>query len=209
MKRLLEIQKALKVPKDQFNSFGNYKYRNCEDILETLKPLLEPRNLVILLNDELVNIESRFYVKATATLWDVEANQELVHTTAFAREEESKKGMDGSQVTGASSSYARKYALNGLFAIDDTKDSDATNTHGKDEASVKKPTSKKQEDKFAPDVIKKQETDDIEILEGVANLNSDDKCTEYWNKWVGKLSGAEARKQLAELLKQRREALGV
>ena len=201
MKRLIEIQQALKAPKGQTNSFGGYKYRSCEDILEALKPLLAEHKLLILLNDEIVNVESRFYVKATASLMD-EEGKEIAHTTAFAREEESKPKMDGSQVTGSASSYARKYALNGLFAIDDVKDSDATNTHGKNE----KPT-KKKEEKFIPEVLKKSEKDDIDILEGVANCNTNEECDDYWNKWVGKLSGADARKQLAELLKQRREKI--
>ena len=130
MKRLIEIQQKLKAPKEQNNSFGGYKYRSCEDILEAVKPLLGEQKLFILLNDEIVFIEGRFYVKATVSLFD-EEGKEITHTTAYAREEESKPKMDGSQVTGSSSSYARKYALNGLFAIDDTKDSDATNTHGK------------------------------------------------------------------------------
>ena len=131
-KKLNEIQIKLKAPKSQFNKFGNYKYRNCEDILEALKPLLNEFKTVISLKDEIVFIEGRFYVKATVTLIDSETG-EAFSTSAFAREEETKKGQDGSQITGASSSYARKYALNGLFAIDDTKDSDSTNTQGKEE----------------------------------------------------------------------------
>lgn len=131
-KKLNKIQIKLKAPKSQFNKFGNYKYRNCEDILEALKPLLNEFKTVISLKDEIVFIEGRFYVKATVTLIDSETG-EAFSTSAFAREEETKKGQDGSQITGASSSYARKYALNGLFAIDDTKDSDSTNTHGKEE----------------------------------------------------------------------------
>lgn len=206
MKRLIEIQKTLKVPKEQVNTFGGYKFRNCEDILEAVKPLLAEQKLLILLNDEIVFVEGRFYVKATATIFD-EEGKEITHTTAYAREEESKPKMDGSQVTGSSSSYARKYALNGLFAIDDNKDSDTTNTHGKISHPNGEGNKKKQEDKFIPDVIKKQQADDIDILEGVANLNTEDECTDYWNKNVPKLSGAEARKQLAELLKQRREKI--
>ena len=136
-KKLNEIQIKLKAPKSQFNKFGNYKYRNCEDILEALKPLLNEFKTVISLKDEIVFIEGRFYVKATVTLIDSETG-EAFSTSAFAREEETKKGQDGSQITGASSSYARKYALNGLFAIDDTKDSDSTNTHGKDKTEQEK-----------------------------------------------------------------------
>jgi len=123
MTKLTQIQKALKAPKTQFNNFGKYYYRNCEDILEALKPLLEDCTLFI--TDEIVMIGNRFYVKATAHFY--EQGTEGVHVSASAREEESKKGMDGAQVTGSASSYARKYALNGLFLIDDTKDADSTN----------------------------------------------------------------------------------
>lgn len=125
--KLLNIQQGLKAPKSQYNVFGKYNYRNAEDILEAVKPLLAKEKLVLILKDELVNIGDRYYIKATANLIDVEKELTGIEVTAYAREEESKKGMDGSQVTGASSSYARKYALNGLFCIDDTKDSDTTN----------------------------------------------------------------------------------
>jgi hypothetical protein len=131
--KLLNIQNELKAPKSQFNAFGKYKYRNAEDILESVKPLCFKYKATLTLSDEIVLIGERHYVKATATLTDIEKPELKIWTTAYAREEESKKGMDGSQVTGASSSYARKYALNGLFNIDDTKDSDSTNTHGKDD----------------------------------------------------------------------------
>lgn len=121
--KLLLIQTELKAPKSQYNNFGKYKYRNCEDILESLKPILAKNKAAITISDEVVSAGDRFYIKATAKIVDAETG-ESVETTAYAREEESKKGMDGSQLTGSSSSYARKYALNGLFAIDDTKDSD-------------------------------------------------------------------------------------
>jgi hypothetical protein len=124
--KLLNIQNELKAPKSQFNDFGKYKYRNAEDILESVKPLCFKYKATLTLSDEIVLIGERYYVKATATLTDNEKPELKIWTTAYAREEESKKGMDGSQVTGASSSYARKYALNGLFNID------STNTHGKD-----------------------------------------------------------------------------
>ena len=120
MKILIEIQQKLKAPKSQMNSFGKYSYRSCEDILEAVKPLLGEATLVI--TDEIVIIGNRYYVKATASLKD---GQDTVIGIAYARESESKKGMDESQITGATSSYARKYALNGLFLIDDTKDADA------------------------------------------------------------------------------------
>lgn len=128
--KLQVIQQKLKAPKGQYNNFGNYKYRSCEDILEAVKPLLEETKTILLLSDEVVSVGARIYVKATATLQDCEENQKVT-VYGYAREDETKKGMDGSQITGASSSYARKYALNGLFAIDDTKDADATNKEKK------------------------------------------------------------------------------
>ena len=138
---LAAIQAALKAPKSQYNSFGGYHYRNAEDILEAVKPLLAQQGCVLTCTDEIVLIGERYYVKATATLCNKEG--QIVQTCAYAREEESKKGMDGSQVTGASSSYARKYALNGLFCIDDTKDSDTTNTGDQKPQPEKKPAPKK------------------------------------------------------------------
>lgn len=141
---LAEIQAKVKAPKGQYNSFGKYKYRSAEDILEAVKQVVNPLGFSITLNDEMVNLGERYYVKATAILSN---GTEIYAASSFAREEESKKGMDGSQVTGASSSYARKYALNALFALDDTKDSDATNTHGKSEEKPDvKPLEKKSDD---------------------------------------------------------------
>lgn len=134
--KLATIQQKLKAPKGQYNSYGKYAYRNAEDILEAVKPLCAETGTLVLLSDEIINIGSRFYVKATAALINAET-QTQISVSANAREEEEKKGMDGSQVTGASSSYARKYALNGLFAIDDTKDSDTTNNAGTDKNAVK------------------------------------------------------------------------
>lgn len=127
--KLLNIQTTLNAPKGQYNNFGKYKYRSCEDILEAVKPLLKANKVILTISDDIVAIGERFYVKAIATLVDVE-NCETINNVAFAREEDNKKGMDGSQVTGATSSYARKYALNGLFAIDDNKDPD-TNEYNK------------------------------------------------------------------------------
>ena len=133
--KLIAIQSELKAPKSQYNNFGKYAYRNCEDILESLKPLLKEHKSTIYISDEIVTVLERFYVKATVTFIDAETGEKITNT-AYAREEENKKGMDGSQVTGASSSYARKYALNGMFAIDDTKDSDFTNTTVKGDNSA-------------------------------------------------------------------------
>lgn len=119
MEKLAKIQKELKAPKGQLNKFGGYNYRSCEDILEAVKPLLD--GAILTLQDEIINIGDRFYVKATATFTDGTYTHSV---TAMAREPETKKGMDESQITGMASSYARKYALNGLFCIDDTKDAD-------------------------------------------------------------------------------------
>ncbi len=133
--KLIKIQSKLKAPKNQYNSYGGYSYRSCEDIFEALKPILSREKLSLRCNDELVQIGDRYYIKAIVTLSD--GINEIVNI-AYAREEETKKGMDGSQITGASSSYARKYALNGLFMIDDVKDSDSTNTHDKQTKTVTK-----------------------------------------------------------------------
>lgn len=122
------IQSNLNAPKNLENKFGGYKYRSAESILEALKPHLEKHQAVLTISDEMVEVGGRIYVKATATF---SADGESITTTAFAREAETKKGMDEAQITGAASSYARKYSLNGLFCIDDTKDADATNDHGK------------------------------------------------------------------------------
>lgn len=129
--KLFNIQQKINAPKNQRNNFGNYNYRSCEDILEAIKPLLSENKCVLKLSDEIIYTGERYHVKAIATLTDIETG-EKESANGWAREEESKKGMDGSQITGASSSYARKYALNGLFCIDDNKDSDSTNIHGKD-----------------------------------------------------------------------------
>jgi len=125
MEALTRIQLLLKAPKNQYNKFGNYNYRSCEDILEAIKPLLEGATLTI--TDDIVVIGQRYYVKATATFT---LGDKIISVTAFAREEETKKGMDASQITGSASSYARKYALNGLFLIDDTKDADTRDNSG-------------------------------------------------------------------------------
>ena len=129
--KLMTVQTKLRAPKGQYNSFGKYSYRSCEDILEALKPLLAEVGAIVNVSDEIKLIGDRFYVEATASFIDVETGERMI-AKASAREAETKKGMDDSQVTGSVSSYARKYALNGLFAIDDNKDADSINTHGKD-----------------------------------------------------------------------------
>lgn len=140
--KILKIQSELKAPKGQYNSFGKYKYRSCEDILEAVKPLLKENNMIMNITDELVYIGERYYIKATAILTDVETNTQFINV-AYAREDESKKGMDGSQITGTASSYARKYALNGLFLIDDTKDADTDEYHEQNNKMITKEQIKK------------------------------------------------------------------
>ena len=120
--KVVAVQSELKAPKGQYNSFGKYNYRSCEDILEGVKPLLNKYGLYLTINDAVELIGDRYYIKATATLFD---GDNCISTSAYARESLDKKGMDSSQVTGATSSYARKYALNGLLCIDDTKDADS------------------------------------------------------------------------------------
>lgn len=135
--KLLAVQMELRAPKGQYNSFGKYNYRSCEDILEAVKSLLQKHGLLLAIGDSIEAIGGRVYVKATATVADIAEPDSFVSASAYAREDEQKKGMDGAQVTGSSSSYARKYALNGLFLIDDNKDPDATNNGKSDPLATK------------------------------------------------------------------------
>lgn len=135
--KLAAIQRELKAPKGQYNSFAKYNYRSCEDILEAVKPLCIKNNATLILNDTVREISGRFYVVATATLADQESDG-VVEADAYAREPQDKKGMDDSQITGMASSYARKYALNGLFCIDDTKDADTDEVKRQEQKPVKK-----------------------------------------------------------------------
>ena len=189
--KLLAIQQELKAPKGQYNSFGKYKYRSCEDILEAVKPICAKYKALLTVSDELVYMGDRYYIKATATLTNTEDSGvkiynheydeitkhpilETVTNTAFAREEETKKGMDGSQITGTASSYARKYALNGLFCIDDTKDADT------DEF-------KQQEAKPEPKIDKKNMDLIVELAAKYAEIkngNADELLKYYLNKYA-------------------------
>lgn len=144
--KLNAIQTELKAPKNLYNSFGKYSYRNAEGILEAVKPLLKQHGCILTLEDDAINIGDRFYIKATATLHDVEKDTKI-QTSALAREDEVKKGMDGSQITGTASSYARKYALNGLFILDDTKDADTDEYHA--QTTAEKPEKPKKTQKEA------------------------------------------------------------
>lgn len=148
IQRVGDIQHKLKAPKGQYNSFGKYNYRSCEDILEGVKPLLKEHNLALLIDDEIVQIGERYYVKATAKITD---GREIVSATAYAREPDTKKGMDESQITGATSSYARKYALNALLCIDDTKDADTMD-------NSKKPAQQTQETVYNWQTLKARAT---------------------------------------------------
>ena len=164
--KLLYVQSRLKAPKSQYNSFGRYNFRNAEDILEAVKPLCAEVGAVVLLSDKVIKIESRYYVETVARFVSICGDE--ISVCASAREEDDKKGMDGSQITGASSSYARKYALNGLFAIDDTKDSDTTNKGDdkqdkKEEKPKIKPTS--QENKKVEQVSNEEESKPFKVEE--------------------------------------------
>lgn len=135
--RLQAVQMELKAPKDQYNDFGKYSYRSCEDILEAVKPLCEKQGLLLSLTDEIIEMGGRNYIKSIARVIEMETGKDFF-TTAFAREDELKKGMDGSQISGCASSYARKYALNGLFCIDDTKDADTLDNRSEVQLATQK-----------------------------------------------------------------------
>lgn len=193
-KKLLEIQQELKVPKNQYNSFGNFKYRSCEDILTAFKPLEEKHEVVLLLNDEAVQVGESIFIKATARLVDIENEQESVETTAYAMHSVDKKGMDDSQMSGTASSYARKYALNALFAIDDTKDAD-TDEYAK-QTSKSKPANGTNL-KF--DVVR-EELDKCKTAEEITKYGED------LRKQYPKMTENQAR-YISMIFNQRREEL--
>lgn len=196
MKELIAIQGELKAPKNQLNKFGGYHYRSAEDILEAVKPHLSKQGCILTISDTMEMLGGRFYVKATARLMN--SAGEVVETTAYAREEESKKGMDSSQITGATSSYARKYALNGLFCIDDTKDADATNTHGKEEKKPDQPqNSQAPQSNDEPSI-------DAMVLDIMSSANLDE-ITKKWNLY----KKFDANKEITAAVRARRQELGV
>lgn len=176
---ILDIQQNLNAPKNLYNKFGGYAYRSCESILVALKPLLAKHKAIIYFTEKTVEQNGWHYIEATACL-RAEGKEEIFKTTGYAREDESRKGMDASQITGSASSYARKYALNAMFAIDDVKDSDATNTHGK-EATAPAPTS-------APTLE--------EFTKKVNSLNSYPKLLEYWNSLSSEVRESEEYKKI-------------
>lgn len=217
IEKLIKIQSELKAPKNQNNTFGKYKYRSCEDILEAVKPLLSREGLLLTLTDTIEQIGNRFYVKATVKLTD---GTETVENTAYAREEETKKGMDGPQVTGTSSSYARKYALNGLFCIDDTKDADTdeykTETTERNKAQENMKRQEEQKYKTLTDLSHKAKGDGI-TGEDIKNIitfkykkHSSKELTfaqcadllknysKYWQEFLNAQSDSEEDKKLME-----------
>lgn len=203
--RLILIQSELKAPKGQYNNFGKYKYRNAEDILEAVKPLLKEHYFALVINDQVEQIGERYYVRSTVTLIDtLSDDKEYISTVAYAREEENKKGMDGSQVTGASSSYARKYALNGLFAIDDTKDSDTTNT------GASKPQGRANASKTAQSTAKAQKSQEKPdgglIAEIEALFKATGNAEENKKRALGDKKVADLDKQSAEKLRDQLKA---
>lgn len=174
--KLLAIQTELKAPKNQRNTFGKYNYRSAEDILESLKPLLLKNKVTLTIDDTLLNFGSRFYINAKVTLHDIETDETL-STNALAREEEEKKGMDSSQITGSTSSYARKYALNGMFAIDDTKDADTLNTH-EEKSSVVEKVNAVEKPKIIE--VEKAVLDDVVKIQKLYTAQEIDKILKYY-----------------------------
>lgn len=192
--KLSKVQSELKAPKGQYNSFGKYKYRSCEDILEAVKPLNAKHGVVLTVGDEVVEISNRFYVKATATLVDIESGEKVTNT-ALAREDDAKKGMDGSQITGTASSYARKYCLNGLYCIDDTKDADTDEYRAQQERK--------------PQENKPQERQYVKVVNGrTAVINSNGEYVAIENLTVEQLEKTLKMKQFAAAHEAIRRLLG-
>ncbi|MCC3668643.1 ERF family protein [Terrisporobacter mayombei] len=186
--KLMRVQSKLKAPKNQFNKFGNYSYRSCEDILEGLKPLLKEVGAILVINDEVVNIANRFYIKATASFISIDDGEKII-SSELAREEEERVKFDLAQLTGSVSSYARKYALNGLFAIDDTKDSDSTNKHDKDNITSLNNENKWTNPKLTDNQIKRLYA--IAHSKGVVAEKVKSQVEKQLNKKVEELTKAE------------------
>lgn len=188
---IISVQGELKAPKNQRNNFGNYNYRSAEDILEAVKPLLQKYSLLLYIEDKIVMIGDRYYVQATASISD---GSDSLSVTAFAREEDQKKGQDASQITGATSSYARKYALNGLFCIDDTKDADFTNTHGKEE----QPKTKTVKAPAKAEI----ESDMKQAKEAIEKCKSGEDLMVVWNTFKSLQGVSEFKKILGDAKKR-------
>lgn len=191
--KLLAVQAELKAPKEQSNTFGKYKYRSCEDILESVKPLLQKYNATLVISDSLELIGERYYIKATATFQDVETDG-IIENTAYARESAEKKGMDDSQITGATSSYARKYALNGLFLIDDTKDADTDEFRNQQKSKEERAFDKKVEKDNKTTISEK----DQQTLKAVCEKKGY-KVEEIFTKPITQLTGEEYVQALQRL----------
>lgn len=200
--KLMTVQWKLKAPKGQRNNFGNYNYRSCEDILEAVKPILSEVGAVVVINDNVIEIGDRIYIQAIASFIDTEDGGKI-STSAFAREALSKKGMDESQVTGAASSYARKYALNGLFAIDDSKDMDYMNTGNAEQSKQPRRTSKK----LSPDELYKKARE-IRVqggkYESLTLLEVEKEAPEIITEWY-RISDAGERKQVLKAIIDKRK----
>lgn len=195
MKELQIIQAKLKAPKGQYNAFGKYKYRSAEDILEAVKPIYLEQNCILTISDSIELIGDRYYVKATARLTNSEGA--YFEASAYAREDLTKKGMDESQITGSTSSYARKYALNGLFAIDDNKDSDYTNTHGKDASNGTPATSNANPaPQSAPPV---DETDLAIAIDELRRCRSNEELAKAYNNWKGFMTNPKFKAVVQEM----------
>lgn len=193
---LVSIQGRLKAPKNKYNKFGGYKYRSCEDILEAVKPLLVEYGVLMTIQDDLVNLGDRYYIRAIVT---IQKGGESICNSGYAREDESKKGMDGSQITGTSSSYARKYALNGLLLIDDTKDADTdefhnvTNQPAKNTAAQQPPTKQAQQPPTkqaqqptqpATSIFNEMDVEvELKAEQEALNCQSSLELTAVWNKY--------------------------
>lgn len=185
MNVLNKIQTELKVHKGQYNSFNNFYFRSCEDILEAVKPLLQKYESTLLLSDKVLNIGNRYYIEATATLTTPDG---VFQTTACAREEEARKSFDASQITGSASSYARKYALNGLFAIDDTKDADTRDNRVKEE-KPRKELSKEEKEQIS---LAKDEEELREIANGLLKKFPKKSIEKYYNERLAQIKEEEA-----------------
>lgn len=189
VKKLILIQNRLKAPKSQYNSFSNFYYRSAEDILEALKPLLMEKELTLFINDEIVQIGERYYIKAVCTLTD---GKENIETQAFAREAENKKGSDESQITGACSSYARKYALNGMFCIDDAKDPDSEDNRETKKTQSAKRELKKTEPKKEESKTEEFISEDTDIILGLDEIQTLKGLTTYFNTYQAKVKDKSA-----------------
>ena len=196
--KVTKVQTELKAPKGQFNKFGNYNYRSCEDIVESIKPLLAKYGLYLNISDEIILVGDRYYVRATAMLTDGNA---ATTTTGFAREPNDKKGMDESQITGAASSYARKYALNGLLAIDDTKDADTneyvSQVRQENKPKESKPVPQKETTKKISEPLLKE----CEVL----NIQLEKLVAYFKHTSVNELTEQE----VAQAIAQKKKALGM